>query len=576
MKNETNVRTTMLEKVIIIAVCILLCIGVIAYFSTTKCSEANAENIDTTKETVLNFEGEDADLSLFEDDDSSNIVIQFGNMENTKSGYVKFFNKSSDVLENDLDEASLNFEFDFEIGYEELLAYENPFSTVSSTYYKDKLKEMKGEKFVALYNAILLYNVEGYEYFIFDKEYYGVDEYVIFDIYDCVAGDIPLIDSSKHTLSYKYDNNVWVYSVHLAKKSTQMKWIYKTLIKDAEEFKDLNGLELALAVNNHIAEKLEYDDEYVNDIVFEESELFHAVGNNRAVCDGYASYFQALVLAASDEFDCITVSTASEEKDKIGHEYVLMTIDASGTYYAFDPTNNDALKDPFAYFATSIDKINNSTPSKFISQLIPKTPATVIEQKFSWSVPELNENLTYDPSFNGNLLNYARNTEYITSEGAYDYAKYVYDPINTAIIKKTADKFRDFANENGYNEEQLISIVISFVQNFTYEYDSDFIGEEEYVKFPFETLIDGKGDCEDTALLLASLFKELGFNSGFVIYPDHMLALLDITITEEGRRFFEINEGTYFIIETTNPGWAIGQVDVNYTTAPISITVLEA
>lgn len=573
MKNETNVRTIMLEKVIVIAVCILLCIGVIAYFSTTKCSEANAENLDTTKETVLKFDGEDADLSLFEDNDSSNIVIQFGNMENTKSGYVKFFNKSSDVLENDFEEMKYNFEFDFEIGYEELLSYENPFSEVSSTYYKDKLKEMKGEKYVALYNAILMYNVEGYEYFIFDKEYYGVDEYVIFDIYDCVAGDIPLIDSSKHYLACEYNNNVWTYSIHLAKKSTQMKWIYRTLLKEAEEFKGLNGLELALAVNNYIADKLEYDEDYVNEILFEESELFHAVGNNRGVCDAYASYFQALVLAASDDFDCITVSTASEKKDKIGHEYVLMTIDDSDTYYAFDPTNNDIHKNPFAYFATSIDKINNSTPSKFISQLIPETPANVIEQKFSWSVPELNENFTYDPSFNGNLLTYARNTEYITSEGAYDYTKYVYDPINTAIIKKTADKFRNFANKNGYNEEQLISIVISFVQNFTYEYDSDFIGEEEYVKFPFETLIDGKGDCEDTALLLASLLKELGFNSGFVLYPDHMLALLDVTITEEGRFYFEIENGTYFMIETTNPGWGIGQVDSNYTTAPISLIV---
>ena len=115
MKNETNVRTIMLEKVIVIAVCILLCIGVIAYFSTTKCSEANAENLDTTKETVLKFDGEDADLSLFEDNDSSNIVIQFGNMENTKSGYVKFCNKSSDVRENDFEEMKYNFEFDFEI-----------------------------------------------------------------------------------------------------------------------------------------------------------------------------------------------------------------------------------------------------------------------------------------------------------------------------------------------------------------------------------------------------------------------------------------------------------------------------
>lgn len=52
--------------------------------------------------------------------------------------------------------------------------------------------------------------------------------------------------------------------------------------------------------------------------------------------------------------------------------------------------------------------------------------------------------------------------------------------------------------------------------NIMYEYDSVQFGVSEYWQLPRETLARGKGDCEDQAILLASLLRARGFGSDSV------------------------------------------------------------
>lgn len=91
-------------------------------------------------------------------------------------------------------------------------------------------------------------------------------------------------------------------------------------------------------------------------------------------------------------------------------------------------------------------------------------------------------------------------------------------------------------------------------------------GGVEYPKYPLEMLVDGRGDCEDAAILMAGLLDALGYDAVLLRYSDHMA--LGIRMNEfnpyyakytpkyfehEGKHYYYI-EGTSFEREYVSPG----------------------
>jgi uncharacterized repeat protein (TIGR02543 family) len=73
------------------------------------------------------------------------------------------------------------------------------------------------------------------------------------------------------------------------------------------------------------------------------------------------------------------------------------------------------------------------------------------------------------------------------------------------------------SNTSGMTQLQRAQYVSNFVQTIiTYETDSA-KGVTEYFKFPYETLYEGRGDCEDSALLYISLMKAMGYDTALLI-----------------------------------------------------------
>lgn len=81
----------------------------------------------------------------------------------------------------------------------------------------------------------------------------------------------------------------------------------------------------------------------------------------------------------------------------------------------------------------------------------------------------------------------------------------------------------------------------------------------EYPKYPAETLIDGKGDCEDSAILMAGLLDALGYDTVLLEYRDHMALGIRMDefnpyyakytpkyFTHKGKHYYHV-EGTDFI-----------------------------
>ena len=113
---------------------------------------------------------------------------------------------------------------------------------------------------------------------------------------------------------------------------------------------------------------------------------------------------------------------------------------------------------------------------------------------------------------------------------------------------------------------ELAAFILGFAQSFEYVSDSDFYEAnkyflfvddeledgvvEEYWKYPLETLYDRAGDCEDTSILLAALFKAAGYDAALVLLPGHAIAAVVLPSDTVGY-YYSVNSKNYYFCETT-------------------------
>ncbi|WP_254761712.1 hypothetical protein [Natrinema marinum] len=78
---------------------------------------------------------------------------------------------------------------------------------------------------------------------------------------------------------------------------------------------------------------------------------------------------------------------------------------------------------------------------------------------------------------------------------------------------------------------EALRAVRSFVDSIDYATDQESTGRTEYVRRPSETLVDGEGDCDDKAVLLAGLLSRPPFEyqTGLVFPPNHCATLAPLT-----------------------------------------------
>jgi len=145
----------------------------------------------------------------------------------------------------------------------------------------------------------------------------------------------------------------------------------------------------------------------------------------------------------------------------------------------------------------------------------------------------------------------------------YDYGAFVEDSRDDPTLGDLADLL--WARVDAQKLEYA-AYALGFVQGgITYAADASNV---EWPLYPLETLVDGKGDCEDTAILYVSLLKARGIpcKLAFVdtngdAFPDHVLALVgleDEAIPQPGAKAFELDGTTYVVAETASGAMALG------------------
>lgn len=138
------------------------------------------------------------------------------------------------------------------------------------------------------------------------------------------------------------------------------------------------------------------------------------------------------------------------------------------------------------------------------------------------------------------------------------------------VIRALAHEFSD----NVETETERIALALSFVQSLSYAFDVDSKGEEEYVRYPIETLVDGCGDCEDKVSLLAALLYEMDADFVLLMLPDHMA----IGVHCDGvraDRYILFRGKKYYYLETTMSEWRMGQIPEDYESAEMEVVPVD-
>jgi transglutaminase-like putative cysteine protease len=112
----------------------------------------------------------------------------------------------------------------------------------------------------------------------------------------------------------------------------------------------------------------------------------------------------------------------------------------------------------------------------------------------------------------------------------YRYELYVEDGLDEPTLRAFA---RELLVRVDGDEIAFLRLALSFVQG-AIEYEADPPGLEQ-PRYPLETMVDGRGDCEDAAILYVNLINTVGADASLAFIdtngdrlPDHLAALVPV------------------------------------------------
>jgi transglutaminase-like putative cysteine protease len=215
-----------------------------------------------------------------------------------------------------------------------------------------------------------------------------------------------------------------------------------------------------------------------------------------------------------------------------------------------------------------------TTPGSFVIPSESTASPSEIALTYHWA--QWSNNYTFTTYIPENLYEYyankprvpVRGTTYSSANYYVNYSYYVTDPKDDKELEEIVASFNEFAFGEGLGEEEKLDLMVGFVQSLPYMTDMESKGQQEYPRYPVETLVNNVGDCEDTAILMASLLKLMGYDAVLLDVPEHMaVGISSDYLTFYGFHYSENNK-EYYYVETTEPGWSIGEIPEEYSDVP--------
>lgn len=137
------------------------------------------------------------------------------------------------------------------------------------------------------------------------------------------------------------------------------------------------------------------------------------------------------------------------------------------------------------------------------------------------------------------------------------YVPYVTEEKNSELVRTLAGAIAEKAPRT---PRERIEFAAAFVQEAI-----PYVSEEgEYPRYPVETLVDG-GDCEDKSILLAAILRAMGYRTALLVFdgnPGHMA--VGVECLDCWGSYYQKDGVKYFYLETTKPGWPLGEIPPEY------------
>ena len=195
-----------------------------------------------------------------------------------------------------------------------------------------------------------------------------------------------------------------------------------------------------------------------------------------------------------------------------------------------------------------------------------------LERDYAWTYDSVNYGLSIDFEYSEYKAYRDSDVNYRGTWNHDNMTDFATD--NTGTVSSICEQLTDlYLSEYGSNADtegqDFADFILAFVQ-CCYEYPpfNDYInadqyiygkGNSEYYAYPMETIFYGAGDCEDTSLLAATIYCELGYSTGICLLPSHATVAVALSSYVEpyyDRLNYEILKDTvyhktYYIGETT-------------------------
>ena len=139
-----------------------------------------------------------------------------------------------------------------------------------------------------------------------------------------------------------------------------------------------------------------------------------------------------------------------------------------------------------------------------------------------------------------------------------------YVTVTIPEIELLAEKLLALGQERHYDSYTQLCNTLAFVQQGIH-YTSDLSPQTgqliEYPKYPIETLAEKKGDCEDQAILAATLLTRMGYKVALLLLTTHVALGVAGFERQPGSRVVHPASGIrYLYAETSAPDWLPGEV----------------
>lgn len=151
-----------------------------------------------------------------------------------------------------------------------------------------------------------------------------------------------------------------------------------------------------------------------------------------------------------------------------------------------------------------------------------------------------------------------------------DYDLFASDSYDDWLITNISDTLFSLSKDCELKESEIPEFCILFVQSLNYISDISSSGYDQYPRFPYETLYENGGDCEDTSILSAAILQEMGYDVVLLELPEHMALGIKCDHEQKGKSF-EYKGSDYYYVETTGSNWQIGEIPEEYADQPVQV-----